>query len=98
MSTLEADARPMALKIAVDDDFVTVDLSDGRQVRTPVMFYPRLANATTAERDRYELIGDGEGVSWPLLDEDLSTESIVSGRKSAESQASFARWLEQRKA
>ena len=55
------------------------------------MEHPR--NATTGE-----LIGTGEGVHWPDLDEDLSIEGFLAGRKSGESQRSFKRWLEAKQA
>jgi len=51
-----------------------------------------------AERATYELIGDGEGIHWPALDEDLSVEGLLAGRRSAESAASLAKWLARRKA
>ena len=80
-------------QIYVDDDTLTVRLVDGRTVTAPLSWYPRLVRGTPAERNDWRLIGDGEGVRWPALDEDLSLESLISGRPSAESAASLARWI-----
>ena len=60
------------------------------------VWYPRLAHATTEERDRWRLIGQGEGIHWPDLDEDISVDNLLAGRASGESQASLRRWLEGR--
>jgi len=49
------------------------------------------------ERQQFRLIGSGEGIHWELLDEDVSVEGIVAGRRSMESAESFRRWLEDRK-
>ncbi len=56
-----------------------------------------LLTATAAERETYELIGDGEGIHWPALDEDVSVEGLLAGRRSVESAASLARWMAKRK-
>ena len=56
--------------------------------------YPRLVYATQEERNNWELIGEGQGIRWPDLDEDLSVEGLIAGRPSRESQRSFKRWLE----
>ena len=80
-------------QIHVDDDALTVRLGDGRTVTAPLSWYPRLVRGTAAERNDWRLIGDGEGVQWPALDEDLSLESLIAGRPSTESAASLARWI-----
>jgi hypothetical protein len=49
------------------------------------------------ERQQFRLIGSGEGIHWELLDEDVSVEGIVAGRRSMESAESFRRWLENRR-
>jgi hypothetical protein len=51
---------------------------------------------TPQERNHWRLIGDGEGIQWPDLDEDLSVEGLLLGRRSSESHRSFKRWLEKR--
>jgi len=84
--------------VTVTNDSLVVDLKDGRAVSAPLAWYPRLLHGTPEERDNWRLIGGGEGIHWPDLDEDLSIESLISGRPSGESQASLKRWLETRKA
>jgi hypothetical protein len=84
----------VAAKIA--GDALSVELDDGRTVTVPIGWYPRLAHASSRERRNWRLIGAGEGIHWPDLDEDVSVEGILAGRRSAESQSSFARWLASR--
>jgi hypothetical protein len=86
-----------ASNIAVSDEYLTVELADGRTLSVPLTWYPRLWHATAAERGRWRLVGAGEGIHWPDLDEDISIESLLLGRRSGESQASLKRWLEERK-
>ena len=85
---------PEAQDVSVTEDTLTADLSDGRTISVPLAWYPRLVHATRQERDNWELIGDGQGIRWPDLDEDLSVEGLIAGRPSGESQQSFKRWLE----
>jgi hypothetical protein len=85
-----------AQKVTVTNESLTVDLSDGRTISVPLAWYPRLSYGTPEERNHWELIGDGEGIHWPELDEDLSVEGLLLGRPSGESQQSLQRWLEKR--
>ncbi|HEX5436474.1 MAG TPA: DUF2442 domain-containing protein [Gemmatimonadaceae bacterium] len=87
---------PLAQHIAVTDETLAVDLVDGRTISVPLAWYPRLMHGTPAERARWRLIGRGEGIHWPDLDEDISVENLLSGAGSGESQRSFQRWLERR--
>ena len=87
-----------ALRVTLTEDSLAVDLSDGRTVSVPLVWYPRLLHGSPRERNNWRLIAGGEGIHWPDLDEDLSVESIVMGRASGESQASLKRWLESRQA
>ena len=89
---------PDAIGVDVSDDTLTVDLSDGRTISVPIDWFPRLVHATPQERDNWRLIGTGEGIHWPDLDEDLSVEGLLAGRKSGESRTSFSRWLEAKRA
>jgi hypothetical protein len=82
--------------VFVTNDTLSVDLEDGRTISVPIGWYPRLAYGTAAERANYEISGAGYGIHWPDLDEDISVEGLLLGRKSMESPASFARWLKQR--
>ena len=88
---------PDATSVTTDDDMLTAELSDGRTISVPLDWFPRLVHATPQERDNRRLIGGGQGVHWPDLDEDLSVEGLLAGRKSGESRSSFKRWLEARK-
>lgn len=69
------------------------DQNDGRALRVPLAWYPRLYYGTPLERKNWRLIGQGVGLHWPELDEDLSVEGLLLGKKSTESQASLARIL-----
>jgi hypothetical protein len=83
-----------AKSIAVTNDALTVELDDGRTISVPLTWYPRLVHATPEERDNWERLGGGIHIHWPDLDEDLSVEGLLAGRKSGESTRSFAKWLE----
>ena len=87
---------PRAQRVIVADDSLTVDLVDGRTVSVPLAWYPRLSHGTPSERDNWRLIGQGEGVHWPYLDEDISIEGLLGGRASGESQNSLKQWLADR--
>lgn len=63
----------------------------------PLVWYPRLVDATLEERNSWELIGSGEGIHWDGIDEDISVEGLLAGRHSGESQTSLKRWLEGRR-
>jgi len=96
-STIEVRI-PEAEEASVTDDTLQVELSDGRTLSVPLAWYPRLVHAAAEERDNWELIGEGQGIRWPDLDEDLSVEGLIPGRPSGESQRSFKRWLEAKRA
>ena len=99
MTSSAPELRPaLAQGVRVSGDALTVDLVDGRMVSVPLAWYPRLAHATPEERNEWRLIGRGEGIHWPRLDEDVSVEGLLAGRRSAESQASLQRWLQGREA
>ena len=87
---------PEAEDVMVTNDTLKAELSDGRAISVPLAWYPRLVHATQDERDNWELIGIGQGIRWPDLDEDLSVEGLIAGRPSGESQKSFKRWLDAR--
>ena len=73
-----------ASSIACTDDEITVLLTDGRSLSVPIVWFPRLAKATTSERADYELLGNGEGIHWPQIDEDISVSGLLAGRPSVE--------------
>src|SRR5688572_30624252 len=85
-----------AMNVTVTEDALIVDLIDGRIIATPLAWFPRLAHGTTSERAPWRLIAAREGIHWPELDEDISVESLLAGRRSAESHESLRRWLQHR--
>jgi hypothetical protein len=76
---------------------MVVWLADGRRISVPLRWFPRLAHGAAAELARWELIGRGRGIHWPLLDEDVSVEGLLTGRRSGECRASVRRWLAARR-
>ena len=96
VSTTEVSV-PEAMTIAVTEDTLAVELSDGRTISVLLAWYPRLMYAMPQERGNWELIGDGQGIHWPGLDEDISIEGLLAGRKSGESCRSLQQWLKAKK-
>ena len=77
---------------------LTVVLHDGRRVSVPLNWYPRLTHGTLAERRAWRVVGQGEGIHWPRLDEDVSVAHLLQGIASGESAKSLDRWLSARTA
>jgi hypothetical protein len=86
------------MAVVVTDETISVDLADGRTVSAPIVWYPRLAHATVAERSNWRFVGHGEAIHWPELDEDISVRGLLAGRSSRESNASLENWLADRNA
>ncbi len=97
MNSLVIETRSATVQdVTVTEDSLMVDLVDGRTVSVPLAWYPRLLHGQPQERANWRLIGQGEGIHWPDLDEDISAENILFGQPSAESQGSLSRWLQSR--
>ena len=96
-STIEAQI-PEAQQVSVTGDTLKADLAYGHAISAPLAWYPRLVYAIQEERNNWEFIGKVQGTRWPDLDEDLSVEGLIAGRPSQESQRSFKRWLEAKRA
>ena len=97
MTSSTVDTQHIQLTaVAVTDDVLTVELSDGRTISAPLSWYPRLCHGNPDERTDWRLIGGGRGIHWPRLDEDISADNLIFGKPSAESQASLKRWLDNR--
>ena len=98
MNTFPADvAAAEAQFVTVTDDVLTVELTDGRSISVPISWYPRLVHGSAEERHKWELLGGGVGIHWPGLEEDISVQGLLAGRRSGETQASLQRWLEGRR-
>lgn len=87
---------PDAENVTITEDTLRVDLSDGRTISVPLAWFPRLVHATAKERNNWRLIGNGQGIHWEEIDEDISVEGLLAGKPSGESQASFKKWLSRR--
>ena len=74
---VKTDARVKS--VAVTDELITFHLMDGRVVGVPLAWSWRLSEATPSQRQNYEIIGDGQGVHWADIDEDLSVEGMFTG-------------------
>ena len=83
MSSSQPSVDPRAEEVTVSDDELTVVLADGRRISAPLAWFPRLCRATQAQRQNYELLGEGVGIHWPDLDEDLSVAGLLRGTPSA---------------
>lgn len=92
MSSSSQTTNVAATDVRVAEDHLEVDLSDGRSVSVPISWYPRLSHARRSDLEHWVLIGNGFGVHWPELDEDISVTNILSGQRSAESARSFQKW------
>jgi len=79
MSTLTFEAN--ATRIWFDKENMWVALTDGRQLSIPLVYSPRLLNATSEQRNNYELSGGGTGIHWEEIDEDISVPGLILGNK-----------------
>jgi len=73
------DREPLAYDIHFNDDELIVFLKDGRTLHLPLIWYPSLHTATVSQRKNFQILGDGEGIHWPELDEDLSVAGFLQG-------------------
>jgi len=97
MSTFRPEIHTLrAQQVRVEEDALVVELQDGRILSLPLAYFPRMLHGTSEERRNFRLIGNGEGIHWPDLDEDISIEHLLLGIPSGESAASLQRWLEKR--
>lgn len=78
MSTA-ANSEPRIIGLEVTEDTLTAQLADGRTISVPLAWSWRLAKATPAQRQNFEIIGIGEGIHWPDIDEDISARGMLQG-------------------
>ena len=79
MGILAIQADERIKNVLSDQDFLQVDLMDGRSIRVPLAWFPSLLNATEAQRRDWEVCGGGYGIHWPQIDEHLSAEGLLRG-------------------
>ena len=97
MNTLVVELHVVsAQSVEVTNDTLIVDLDDGRTLSVPLAWYPRLLHGSIEERANWRWIGNGVGIHWPDLDEDISVQHLLLGKPSRESQVSLNRWLQER--
>jgi hypothetical protein len=77
--TIVVSNDPRILAVEVTDDLITAHLADGRTISVPLAWSWRLSNATSAQRQHFEMIGTGQGVHWPDIDEDISAIGMLTG-------------------
>jgi len=79
MTTLTLRTEPLAVDVAVTETVLHVTLDDGRELSVPVEWFPRLRDAAADVRADWRLIGRGEGIHWPAIDEDISVRGLLAG-------------------
>ena len=79
MPTLVDRSETLAVEVACSDDALAVVLDDGRTVSVPLVWFPRLLNATPKQRKEWEFIGGGIGIHWEAIDEDLGSKPAQTG-------------------
>ncbi len=79
MTTSGPSVDPRAIQVSVSEDELSVELADGRRVSVPLAWFPRLLHASADQRSNWRLLGEGQGIHWPDLDEDLSVEGLLRG-------------------
>ena len=77
MRSLPISVEPLAVDVTCTEEALQVVLADGREVAVPLVWFPRLENATSEQRKRWGLIGGGIGIHWEDVDEDISVESLL---------------------
>lgn len=93
MSTLTLEQDVVAVDLKVTEAELIVKLADGRSLTVPLTWFPRLMHGSNAERQNWEIFGEGSAIEWPDLDEHIGVEGLLAGRRSSESEKSIARWL-----
>lgn len=77
MNTLQIKVEPIIIDLTVSADSLMVVLADGREVSTPIEWFPRLRDASEEQRKKWRLIGKGVGIHWEDIDEDISVKSLL---------------------
>ena len=77
--SIVAASEPRIVSLRITDETITAELSDGRTISVPLAWSWRLSDATPEQRENFEIIGSGEGVHWPAVDEDISAIGMLTG-------------------
>ena len=77
--TTAVNNDPRIMTVEVTDDLITAHLVDGRTISVPLVWSWRLSNATAEQRQNFEIMGTGQGVHWPDIDEDISALGMLAG-------------------
>ena len=79
MNTLANEQQPQACRVSYDHSSIIVELIDGRSISAPLRWFPRLANAHPEQLNNLTLLGDGQGIHWSDIDEDISINGLLAG-------------------
>ncbi len=74
-----ARPEPRIRTVQVTDEAIVAELMDGRTISVPLAWSWRLSEASPEQRAQFEIIGDGQGIHWPQVDEDISAEGMLHG-------------------
>ena len=77
--SIAANSDPRIVSVRVTDDAIVAELADGRTISVPLAWSWRLSDATPEQRQRFQIIGSGQGVHWPDVDEDISAIGMLQG-------------------
>jgi len=77
--SIAISTEPRIKEVAISQDSITATLNDGRTVSVPLSWSWRLSEASPAQREKFEILGSGQGVRWPEIDEDISVDGMLAG-------------------
>lgn len=77
MSSLLDKLDSIAVDVRISEDSIKVILADGREISVPLVWFPKLFNASQKQRENWRLIGNGIGIHWSDVDEDISVEGLL---------------------
>ncbi len=77
--SIAISSEPAIRALSVSEDAITTQLADGRTISVPLSWSWRLSEATARQRENFQILGRGEGIHWPDIDEDISVEGMLHG-------------------
>ncbi len=90
MTTLATNPGERIIDVRIDENTLAADLADGRTIIVPLVWFPRLADASEEARQNWRLAGAGYGIHWPDVDEDLSSAGLLRGAPAAANRSGAA--------